>query len=126
MSTQGFGRAVFLGPNGHLSVQRVDETYEPRGDQCLVNVKYSAINPADIRHSYMGLYGSVAGYEWTGAVVKIGNTSPFAIGQILFGVSLPGQYRPHYLGAHQDFLITSGYVSFKELRYPTALSDKIL
>ena len=103
---QSQGRAVFLGPNGRLFVGDINERYFPDEKQSLVQVQYSAINPADIRHSYMNLYGSVAGYEWTGTVIKVGTASPFDVGQSLFGVSMPGHNRERHLGAHQDYIMT--------------------
>lgn len=97
--------AIFIGPDGDLTVKQIAERYKPEGSESLVQVQYSAINPADIRHSYMGLHGSVAGYEWTGTVLEVGSASPFSAGQQLFGVSMAGPQRPIYLGAHQDYLL---------------------
>ncbi|KIV83754.1 hypothetical protein PV11_05749 [Exophiala sideris] len=104
----GKRRSIFLGENGELSIKDVTEDYKPLGDQALVKVKYSAINPADLKHSYVGLCGSVAGLEWVGTVVEVGDLSPFKIGQDLFGTALFGRQRPLYLGAHQDYLIADG------------------
>ncbi|KAJ5818788.1 hypothetical protein N7474_004379 [Penicillium riverlandense] len=104
----GTRRAIFLGENGELSIKNIAEEYKPVGHQVLVKVKYSAINPADLKHSLIGLGGSVAGYEWVGTVVEVGDSTSFKIGQELFGMSIPGHRRPLYLGAHQDYLIADG------------------
>lgn len=86
-------------------MQQIEETYKPNGSQSLVKVTYSAIDPADIKHAYMGLCGSVAGYEWTGTVQLVGDDSPFSVGQNLFGLTMPGAQRPISAGAHQDYLL---------------------
>jgi hypothetical protein len=44
-------------------VREITETYVATGAQSLISVKYSAINPADLRHYYMGFHSYVAGYE---------------------------------------------------------------
>jgi NADPH:quinone reductase-like Zn-dependent oxidoreductase len=106
--SQGTGRAIFLGEHGALSIKNITEGYKPVGDQALIKVKYSAINPADIKHSFMGLFGSIAGLEWVGIVVEVGDASSFKVGQELFGTSMPGRGRPMYLGSHQDYIIADG------------------
>ena len=105
MAVKHLSNAIFVGPEGELIVKQIEETYTPKGTQSLVQVTFSAINPADIRHSYMGYYGSVAGYEWTGTVRGIGEESPFSLGQKLFGISMPEPRRPISAGAHQDYLL---------------------
>ncbi|KAI1612609.1 chaperonin 10-like protein [Exophiala viscosa] len=104
----GKRRAIFLGENGELSIKDITENYKPVSDQALVKVKYSAINPADLKHSYVGLCGSVAGLEWVGTVVEVGDLSSFKVGQDLLGTALFGRQRPLYLGPHQDYLIADG------------------
>lgn len=99
------GSAIFLEADGKLSLQKVENQYHPVGSQSLVQVEYSAVNPADVRHAFMGLYGSVAGYEWIGKVIEVGHESPFSIDQRVFGMTMPGARRPLSSGAHQDHLI---------------------
>lgn len=103
-------KAIFIHDDGKVSAERITTPYVPSGAQTLIQVKYSAINPADIRHAFMGLYkkSSVAGYEWVGTVVAPGEQSPYTAGQELFGLSMPGfEGTPRALssGAHQDFLL---------------------
>lgn len=101
-------RAIYLDEDAQLRLINIEKAYAPSSEQALVKVDFSAINPADLKHSFMGLYGSVAGYEWIGSVVDVGPTCSFKIGQKLFGMSTPGFERPLYCGAHQDYLITDG------------------
>ena len=98
--------AIFLEAAGELVVRQVEQNYVPGASQALIKVEYSAINPADIRHAFMGLYGSVAGYEWVGTVIEKGAKSSFKDGQKLFGFTLPGTKRPQSVGAHQNYLLT--------------------
>jgi NADPH:quinone reductase-like Zn-dependent oxidoreductase len=106
--TSSTGRAIYLGEQGELTIKNITENYKPQGNQALVKVKYSAINPADLKHSYIGLCGSIAGIEWVGTVVEIGNESPFKVGQALFGQAMPGRQRPVYVGTHQDYILAIG------------------
>ena len=105
MATTTATNAIFLEDEGKLAIRQIKDKYKPEGSQSLVKVDYSAINPADIKHFYMGLWGSVAGYEWTGSVIKLGETSPFKLGQQLFGFAMYGARRPVSTGAHQDYLL---------------------
>ncbi|ETN37503.1 uncharacterized protein HMPREF1541_07125 [Cyphellophora europaea CBS 101466] len=97
--------AIFLGKDGRLTVRNIDEEYKPSGQQTLVRVSHSAINPADQKHFFMGVSGYVAGYEWIGTAIDVGQDSPFRVGQKLFGMSIPADDRPLPAGAHQDFLV---------------------
>lgn len=103
-------KAIFIHDDGKLSIENITTPYKPSRDQTLVQVKYSAINPADIRHAFMGIYktSSVAGYEWVGTVIEPGEQSPFTVNQELFGLSMPafnGGARAYSSGAHQDYIL---------------------
>ena len=97
--------SIYIDSHGELSIRHSDKLYTPTGTQSLIRVKYSAVNPADIRHHYMGISNHVVGYEWLGTVVEVGPESPFRIGQTLFGMASVGNERPLSAGAHQDFLL---------------------
>lgn len=56
-------RAIYIDAEGEFSIREITETYTPTGVQSLISVKYSAINPADLRHYYDDYHSSVAGYE---------------------------------------------------------------
>lgn len=80
----------------------------------------SAVNPADLRHAYMGLHSFVAGYEWAGAVAAAGPDSPYAVGEALFGQDPVGHRRPRTQGAHQDYLLAETAMTF---RLPAGMAD---
>lgn len=106
-------KAIYLDSQGTHSIRVIKEPYTPQGDQSLVRVQYSAINPADMRHFYMGMSEFVAGYEFAGTVTEAGPESPFKPGQEVFGFSLPGDHRPLPRGAHQDYLLAESLMTFE-------------
>ncbi|KAJ3541894.1 hypothetical protein NM208_g4392 [Fusarium decemcellulare] len=116
-------KAIYLDAQGKHTVRIIEEPYVPKGAQSLVEVQYSAINPADTRHYYMGMSEYVAGYEFVGTVRATGPDSPFKPGQEVFGFSLPADHRPKYLGAHQDFLLAEPQLLFE--RPPSLNLDPI-
>ncbi|KAI1032529.1 hypothetical protein LB503_012603 [Fusarium chuoi] len=106
-------KAIYMLADGKHEIRTIEEPYTPQKAQSLVEVQYSAINPADTRHSYMNMSEYVAGYEYTGIVRDVGPESPFTVGQEIFGQSLPYDHRPNYLGAHQSFLLAEPLMAFK-------------
>lgn len=99
--------AIFMDGNGRFSLRQidVDEKYSPKGSQTLVEVAYSAINPADIRHYHMGETNCVAGSEWAGIAIEVGPASPFKVGQQLLGLAMTEDQRPLPAGSHQGYLL---------------------
>ncbi|KAI0548089.1 hypothetical protein F4679DRAFT_551940 [Xylaria curta] len=98
--------AIFIPASGVPELITQSASYVPTGTQVLVRVKYSAVNPADRRHFYMGMHSYVAGYEWLGVVEAAGPRASFSVGDTLFGLAEIGHRRPVELGAHQDLLLT--------------------
>ena len=98
--------------DGNHEIRTIPEPYVPKDAQSLVDVQYSGINPADTRHVYMDMSNYVAGYEFAGTVKQVGPKSPFKIGQEIFGISIPYNNRPNYLGAHQSFLLAANFMTF--------------
>ncbi|KAI1853783.1 hypothetical protein JX266_001767 [Neoarthrinium moseri] len=118
-----YSRAIWLEPNGSLSLRDIAEHYEPSGAQTLVSVEYSAINPADIKHYYIiGAHSIVAGYEWIGPVLATGPNSPFKKGEMLFGLAPLADRKPLSAGAHQDRMLVEPYMTFRVP--PPALSQR--
>ncbi|KAI1739769.1 hypothetical protein F4680DRAFT_421489 [Xylaria scruposa] len=98
--------AIFMPASGVPELITQSASYVPTGTQVLVRVKYSAVNPADRRHFYMGMHSYVAGYEWLGIVEAAGPHASFSVGDTLFGLTEIRHRRPVELGAHQDLLLT--------------------
>jgi NADPH:quinone reductase-like Zn-dependent oxidoreductase len=113
-------RALYLDESGEIAIRQITETYTPTGAQDLVAVKYSAVNPADLRHYYMGMHSFVAGYEWMGPVVRAGPESGHKPGDVLFGYANYGHQRPLHRGAHQDFILADPLMTYKVPAAPAA------
>ncbi|KAI8627379.1 hypothetical protein F5Y19DRAFT_177139 [Xylariaceae sp. FL1651] len=98
-------RAIYLPAAGNFEIITQSAAYVPTGSQILVRVSYSAVNPGDKRHLYMGLHSYVAGYEWIGTVEATGPESPYGVGEAVFGLAKFGHRRPIEIGAHQDLVL---------------------
>ncbi|KAM0320259.1 hypothetical protein ACHAPQ_009990 [Fusarium lateritium] len=106
-------KAIYVPSTGKHEIRTIKDPYIPKAAQSLVEVQYSAVNPADTRHYYMNMTEYVAGYEFTGTVRDVGPDSPFKVGREIFGISLPYDHRPNYLGAHQTFLLAEPFMAFE-------------
>lgn len=98
MTNIGNHKAIYINEQYEPAVRTITTKYVPDDSQALIRVRYSAINPADIRHIYMGFNEPVSGLEWTGTVVEAGKASKHAVGDKAFGITMLG-------GSHQDYLI---------------------
>ena len=99
-------KAIWISSDNQLSVRSIEEIYKPQEAQVLVEVKFSGINPADIKHGiHLNLNNYPAGYEFAGTVVDAGPAAKFKIGDLVAGHNLPGRGKPIYHGAHQDLVI---------------------
>ncbi|KAK1757979.1 GroES-like protein [Echria macrotheca] len=103
-------KALYLPDTGKPFIKTIPRPYTPTGSQSLVKVKYSAINPGDIRHFYMGYHSFVMGYEFTGDVISTGPDAPFRPGDAVMGITMPGHQRPIHAGAHQAYLLANPYM----------------
>ncbi|KAB5523138.1 chaperonin 10-like protein [Coniochaeta sp. 2T2.1] len=115
-------KAIYLTETGDITVREVAEPYEPQGEQALVKVQYSGINPGDYRHFFMGMNSFVMGYDFVGVVEKLGPASPFKVGELLMGETKPGHKRPTFQGAHQAYLLAEPYLTWRVPRDMNPLS----
>jgi NADPH:quinone reductase-like Zn-dependent oxidoreductase len=105
-------KAIWISSNNELSVRSITETYSPNGTQVLVQVLYSGINPADIKHGlHLGLNDYPSGYEYSGKVVETGPDAKFSVGDQVLGHNLVSKNKPIYHGSHQDYLIGEHFIS---------------
>jgi NADPH:quinone reductase-like Zn-dependent oxidoreductase len=114
-TTKDHSRAIYLNPLGTHTILELPSkpSYVPHGAQSLIQVKYSAINPADTRHAFMGMDSFITGYEYIGPVLAVGPDSPYKVGDVLFGVSHWADQRDASLGAHQDFMLVEPLCTYK-------------
>lgn len=84
----------------------------PGDDEYLVEVLYSGVNPADIKHAPgLGIRDVVMGYDFCGRVLQTPKSPPggpgkakFAVGDLVAGMTPTGVGRPQKYGSHQDQL----------------------
>ncbi|KAK9768607.1 hypothetical protein K7432_000594 [Basidiobolus ranarum] len=98
-------RAIFTNQNGEPYIGTVDETYEPLPTEVLVKVEFSGINPADLGHARIGFNNTVAGYDFSGTVIKAGSakSGQFKPNDRVLGFAAPLLDKPKQYGAHQEF-----------------------
>ncbi|VUC36416.1 unnamed protein product [Clonostachys rosea] len=99
-------KGIWISATNELSEITIKDDYCPGNDELLIQVSYSGINPADLFHGRaLGLNGHVAGYDFSGKVLKKGINCEMEVGTNVMGAAAPGVNRPIFVGAHQDFLI---------------------
>jgi NADPH:quinone reductase-like Zn-dependent oxidoreductase len=100
-------KAIYIGSQNELFATEYPDPYEPSDNQGLVEVHYSGINPADVKHGlHFRMNDHVCGYEFSGKVIKAGKGFPYAVGDEIFGskkMSLGSEF-----GAHQDWMLAEG------------------
>ncbi|KAL4801836.1 NAD(P)-binding protein [Aspergillus unguis] len=97
-------RAVFTDQDGTPYIGSVDEVYEPLSNEVLVDVQFSGINPADVNHARIGFNNTVAGYDFSGVVIKVGGQreNQFKPGDRVLGFAAPALNKQIQYGTHQD------------------------
>ncbi|KAH8594255.1 hypothetical protein B0O99DRAFT_687896 [Bisporella sp. PMI_857] len=105
-------KAIWISSENELSLQTITDRYDPVGEQILVEVEYSGINPADIKHGLiLGLNDYPSGYEYSGKVIRTGAQAKFSIGDLVLGHNRVNKKKPIYHGSHQNFLIGEHAIS---------------
>lgn len=98
-------RAIWLGEDEQVSIRDIEDSYTPLESEVLVEVLYSGINPADIKHGGLGFNNCVAGYDFAGKVIRAGRkrTDHFSPGDLVLGFSAPALNKPQQYGVHQKY-----------------------
>lgn len=100
-------KAIYIGPRNELFGTEYDDLYKPDDNQGLVQVHYSGINPADLKHGLaFRMNNHVCGYEFSGKVISAGKGFRYAVGEEVFGSKKMGS--GSQFGAHQDWLLAEG------------------
>ncbi|KAJ9650368.1 hypothetical protein H2198_010327 [Neophaeococcomyces mojaviensis] len=97
--------AIWLNPDGSLLSKTLQNSREPGKGEALVEVLYSGINPADVKHSTLGIHSTVSGYDFCGVVKEIGDGCVYDVGDVIAGYTPTGINRPERFGTHQNYLI---------------------
>jgi NADPH:quinone reductase-like Zn-dependent oxidoreductase len=105
-------RAIWLDQNNELSIRTIEAAYKPAKGEILVEVMYSGVNPADIKHGGLGMNNYPAGYEFSGMVLEAGEgmESKFKLGDHIMGFAAPELERPIQYGTHQRYHIARQFI----------------
>ncbi|KAF5552541.1 toxD [Fusarium phyllophilum] len=99
-------KAIYIDANNVLSVRDMP-TYRPGKNQALLQVHYSGINPADLKHgTEFGMNDSVSGYEFNGTILEAGSDFPYNEGDDVYGTKMMGLGSE--FSAHQDLMLVEG------------------
>ncbi|KUJ10500.1 alcohol dehydrogenase [Mollisia scopiformis] len=106
--------ALWMDENCECSVRRNHELPIPGDGEVLVQVLYSGINPADIKHAtHLGIRPVVMGYDFSGRVIKASSGSKLEAGDIIAGYTPTGLGRASRYGTHQTYLACPEDMVFK-------------
>ncbi|TLS26425.1 hypothetical protein PpBr36_04244 [Pyricularia pennisetigena] len=97
--------ALYMDEDCKLSVKRNFPVPQPEQNEALVEVLFSGVNPADIKHgTQLGIRPVVMGYEFSGRIISAPDNSGFRPGDAVAGGTPSGLGRPARFGTHQDYL----------------------
>lgn len=104
--------ALFVDNDCKTSVIRNFPLPTPGDDEYLIEILYSGVNPADIKHAPgLGIRNTVMGYDFCGRVLRTPASPPdgpgkarFAVGDLVAGMTPTGVGRPQKYGSHQNQL----------------------
>ncbi|KAH7025586.1 alcohol dehydrogenase, partial [Macrophomina phaseolina] len=105
--------AIWVNSQAGLEVKHFSALPEPDRAQVLVQVEYSGINPADVKHGReLGIRDTVAGYDFSGTITEVGPGSKYSVGDRIAGCTPSSIGRPAHFGTHQNFLIATDQLTF--------------
>lgn len=79
-------KALFVDENAKFLVRTDIGLPEPSENELLIEVHYSGVNPADVRHgTALGIKSTVLGYDFAGRVVRAPHQSKSNEGAIVAG-----------------------------------------
>lgn len=105
-------KAIWLDKDNEVRTRIYAAKWKPSPGEILVEVQYSGINPADIKHGFIGFHESVAGYDYAGIVIEVGEdrNEEFKIGDKVCGFGAPMRKKPPQYGTHQHFHVASSLI----------------
>jgi NADPH:quinone reductase-like Zn-dependent oxidoreductase len=105
---QSSNTGVYVSPEGQFSFCDNLSMPVPAPDEVLIEVAYSGINPADVKHVvFCQARPGRPGYDFCGRVVALpvaAGAEMLEVGDLVAGYTPPGAARPERYGAHQRFL----------------------
>jgi len=105
-------QAIWLNKDNEVSLRTFDEKWKPGKGEVLVKVEYSGVNPADIKHGYLGFHENIAGYDFAGVILELGEgmDKKFKVGDTVCGLGAPMLNKPPQYGAHQQYHVARNFV----------------
>ncbi|KAL1864007.1 hypothetical protein Daus18300_007972 [Diaporthe australafricana] len=118
--SQQTNTCLFVDNDCKTSVIRNFAAPTPADDEYLIEVLYSGVNPADIKHAQgLGIRDVVMGYDFCGRVLRTPTSPPggpgkaaFAVGDLVAGMTPTGRPRPKKYGSHQDHMAVPEDMAF--------------
>lgn len=106
--------AIYITPTASLEPQHRPHPPAPEANETLVRIAFSGLNPADIKHGrQLGIRDTVAGYDFSGTVLRAGARSKFQIGDRIAGCTPSSLGRPPQFGTHQDYAVVPDGMAWK-------------
>ncbi|KAF3398231.1 Protein TOXD [Penicillium rolfsii] len=98
-------KAVYVDSDTKSLIRTDIPVPEPSENELLIDVHYTGVNPADLRHATgLGIKSTVIGYDFAGRMVKAPAESHFKEGAIVAGYTPSGIPRSHKYGTYQPQL----------------------
>ncbi|KAJ4350603.1 hypothetical protein N0V95_004607 [Ascochyta clinopodiicola] len=107
-------KALYIDERGEFIVRDDILIHTPSANELLVKVRFSGVNPADVRHAtQLGIRSTVAGYDFAGAVIQAPSESGFSEGDIVAGYTPSSLGRPLKYGTHQHVLAVPSDMTYR-------------
>jgi len=106
-------KALYVDEDGQIQIRNDIKHEEIAANEIVVEVKYSGVNPADVKHSQLGIRSTVSGYDFCGTVVSTPTGSRFKKGTTVAGYTPSGIGRPLKYGVHQRCLACPEDMAFE-------------
>ncbi|KKY13086.1 putative alcohol dehydrogenase [Diplodia seriata] len=106
--------AIWVTSTAALEVRHLPPPPAPGPGETLVRVAYSGINPADVKLGrLLGIRDTVAGFDYSGTVIRAGAGSKFAVGDRIAGCTPCSIGRSPHFGTHQDHVLAPDAMAWR-------------
>lgn len=113
-------KAVYVDEYANISIRTDVQKHEPAMNELLIDVEYSGVNPADIRHATeLGIRSTTLGYDFSGRVIEAPANSQYKTGDLVAGYTPTSIGRASRYGTHQAYIAAPQDMVF---RVPSNLS----
>ncbi|KAF5239487.1 hypothetical protein FANTH_9936 [Fusarium anthophilum] len=108
-------KALFIDSENNPKVIERQGLPKPTNGDLLIEVRYSGVNPADIKHAtFLGMNDTVMGHDFSGQVLEATKPkSAYKPGDAVAGCTPAGLHQPVHYGAHQAYIACPEDMLFK-------------